>query len=477
MKRSFWGTINCVLTICLLIASLSFLTNLMERKASVIKYRPFFEQKADFDVLFMGTSHVINGVFPMELWNDYGIVSYNFGGHATSIPTTYWILKNALDYTNPKLVVVDCLRVDALTKTFGQDHIHISFDAFPLSKTKIAAVMDLADTNIFFEAIGKENNSASDEIASIGLLWNFSQYHFRWAELTAQDFTPNITKEKGAESRIAVALPDDTSQVDRSGRLEDNIGIEYLRKIIEDCQSQNIEVLLTYLPFPAGSVDWANANRVYDIAEEYDINYINFLDMDIVDFNTDCYDASSHLNPSGARKVTDYLGKYIMEHYKIPDQRGNPDYSDWFEDYENYKKMKTNNLQNQRSLDTYLMLLSDKNLDAVIEIINADIWSDNKFICLVKNLGVDMSNVSDATNCLMICRGGKQVEAVSLDRDADTKTDTVMGLLRISHDESEKYSVYLNDTACFIPSENENWNFRIYVRDSETLSTVGQAVF
>jgi hypothetical protein len=62
----------------------------MERKASDFKYANFFEQDEDFDVLFFGTSHVINGIFPMELWNDYGIVSYNFGGHGNEIATSYW---------------------------------------------------------------------------------------------------------------------------------------------------------------------------------------------------------------------------------------------------------------------------------------------------------------------------------------------------------------------------------------------------
>lgn len=477
MKRKLWRIISCVLTLCLLAVSLNFLANLMERKDSIEKYQPFFEQETDFDVLFMGTSHVINGVFPMELWNDYGIISYNFGNHGTSIPTIYWFLENALDYTNPKLVVIDCLRIEGSSKISDTGFIHTSMDCFPLSTTKIAAAMDLTDSNILLEALGKGSKSTTRRKTPISLLWKFSLYHSRWTELTAQDFIPNITKEKGADSRIAVATPNDTSQVDRSGKLKDNIGVEYLRKMIENCQSREMAVLLTYLPFPAGGSDWANANRIYEIAEEYDVNYINFLDMDIVDYDTDCFDSNSHLNPSGARKVTDYLGKYIMENYQIPDQRSNPEYSGWFEDYEEYKAMKEKNLEAQSKWDAYLMLLADKNLDSIIEIGNPKMWNDNKFVNLVENLGVDISGVSDATNYLIIRRGGMQAETAALDMSTNTQMDTVMGLLHISHDESGEYSVYLNDTACFLPGEDSNGNIRIYVRDSETLSTVGQAVF
>ena len=35
----------------------------------------------------------------------------------------------------------------------------------------------------------------------------------------------------------------------------------------------------------------------------------------VADYATDCFDAHEHLNPSGARKVSDYLGRYVTEHY------------------------------------------------------------------------------------------------------------------------------------------------------------------
>ena len=68
----------CLLVICMTVISLKGMTDLSQRKSSDFKYRPFFEQEEDFDIIFLGTSHVINGIFPMELWNDYGFFSYNF---------------------------------------------------------------------------------------------------------------------------------------------------------------------------------------------------------------------------------------------------------------------------------------------------------------------------------------------------------------------------------------------------------------
>lgn len=157
----------CVLlTVLLTVSGILGLSDLLEAEASDYKYIPFFEEKNDFDVLFMGTSHVINAVFPMELWNDHGITSYNFGGHANEMATTYWCMMNALDYKTPKLVVIDCFLIDSDAKvSIHPEYLHYSLDAFPLSITKIKTAYDLVDNDRRLE-----------------LLWNFSIFHDRWGK-------------------------------------------------------------------------------------------------------------------------------------------------------------------------------------------------------------------------------------------------------------------------------------------------------
>ena len=63
-------------------------------------YYDFYQQEQDFDVLFLGTSHVLNAVYPMELWRDYGIVSYNMANHSENICT----LKLKIDKTRSIII-------------------------------------------------------------------------------------------------------------------------------------------------------------------------------------------------------------------------------------------------------------------------------------------------------------------------------------------------------------------------------------
>ena len=37
----------------------------------------------------------------------------------------------------------------------------------------------------------------------------------------------------------------------------------------------------------------------------------------------------SHLNHGGAKKYTEYLGKWLNENYDIPDRRGQSGYESW----------------------------------------------------------------------------------------------------------------------------------------------------
>ena len=433
IPRVVKNIIGVVMTVVLVVLMLSKLTTLMEAKRSVEKYADFFEQEEDFDVLFFGTSHVINAVYPMELWNDYGIVSYNFGGHANNIPTSYWVMRNALEYTNPKLVVIDCLKLSNETKiaTDSFSYAHLSMDVFPTSLTKIQGILDLMKDDAMEKYLAKNPETEDEEERTIiGLLWDFSVYHSRWSELTSEDFEIEKNLEKGAESRINV-VRGQLDKIDSSSKTADGrTGEKYLRKMIEYCQDNDIEVLLTFLPFPAAEYQQKEANRVYDIAEEYGVNYLNFLDMDIINYDTDLYDENSHLNPSGARKVTDYLGNYISTHYDVEDRSGDTAYESWYDDYEEYTELKNTNLSSQKKLINYLMLLSGDSLDADIKIANEKIYKDEWMAALLDNIEnadiyFDDDDNADYGMKITVKRDGKIIDEVTFNYSYDGTTQSV----------------------------------------------------
>jgi hypothetical protein len=369
IKKIIATIIFAVLFICVLVTT----SKIFERKYSYSKYYDFYNQDEDFDVLFFGTSHVINAVYPMELWRDYGLVSYNMSNHSENICTNYWQLINALNYTTPKVVVVDLYAVDGDSKV-NERYLHNVMDSMSLSITKIRMTMDLLEKDKWAE-----------------YLFDFSLYHSRWEELESSDFKPETDVTKGAEiyTEVTINTPPELipkQQYDATDRTNKR----YLQKIIDLCKEKDIDVILTYIPYSMPTGDMEVANWGYVCAENNDIPYLNFVYEDLdINYATDCMDESHHLNVSGARKVTDYIGKYLTENYNLEDKRTVGEYSYWNADYEEYKQMKFNLLKNEPEEWSYLALLNDKDYKVRIYANeHSNIYYDDELIELIDNINV-----------------------------------------------------------------------------------------
>jgi len=417
--------LSCLAALCLTVALLGALTWLTQKKDSYAKHAEFFEQDAPYDVFFVGSSRPMNGIFPMEMWEDHGIVSYNWAQAGHPPPAYYWVMRLALDYKQPKLMVIDCygMHFDAkTTAVFGL--MHISMDSFPLSVTKVRAVRDMLD-----DPSMTEEYNEGERRSAFNLLWTFPVFHSRWSQLTAEDFRPQKNLTRGAIANDALYpgtfVPDDSEK----GAVFDTVGVEYLRRAIEECRSRGIEVLVTFLPLFADAHQQAAAQYAGQIAAEYGVDYVNFFDLDVVDYQIDFADSAGHLNTAGARKVTEYLGDYIAQHYGIPDHRGEAAYADWERDHRLYTQKKNEALHAQKDLYRYLMLLERDAVDAALFVQDPGLFRDGLAAELLKSLGVDPAQCGEAAKLILIRNGGERAAVLeSLPRDGET-VNTAAGIL------------------------------------------------
>ena len=197
MKKRIYAIIKVIIFLFILLICLDIICNITKRKFAYKKSADFFSQKENFDVLFFGSSHMRNSASPMELWNEYGIVSYNLGSGGATIAISYYNLLLACKETKPKMIVIDTYGIERDYKINSDNFtnsMHDTFDPYPLSYTKYLAIKDLC---------GKEKLMDY----AMEFLFNFSIYHTRWNELEAEDFKNTKEYEKGAVSRINVAKP------------------------------------------------------------------------------------------------------------------------------------------------------------------------------------------------------------------------------------------------------------------------------
>ena len=384
--RFLHGLLLTLLFLALLTGAVSAVSRLLERKNSRNKFEPFLDAPEQHDVLFIGDSLMVNGVFPMELYKDYGIPAYNLSSYGNTLPVTYWVMMNALDFCTPEVMVIGVKDVEKSYKLSGSSSdVHTALDCYPLTLTKARAIEDL---------MADSYETDDDGTPYADLKWEYyfklGKYHSRWSELNEGDFRPQPTLKKGADYALGVAPAADYNLIDEYEMLEsaDGWGFTYLRKIIEECQNRGIDVLLVHLPHIAPHEEQRAANTVIPLADEYGVDYIDFVSMDqVADYATDRFDEHAHLNPSGARKVTDYLGRFLRDHYALKDRRTDPAYAAWDDALRLYTDEKAAYISGQNDLKNLLMLLHDASFSVCVAVgKDAFLYDDPQNELLLQNI-------------------------------------------------------------------------------------------
>lgn len=383
----------------------------VERKEGRNRISNFVQSSLNEDILFIGTSHMDKAVKPMELWNKYGYTSYVLTSPGNGVKRNIAMLEIALDYTKPKLVVLDVDRYwedDDLDK---QVFCYHSFsDAFPLSRTKIRVTLDMY-----------KDNSARKELLFPGLI-----YHNRWNELGESDFQSQNDSQylKGSSYETSIVkadLPKEPINTDSQIEMEPD-GLIEIEKFVQKCIENDIEVLLLTLPYSANNEERLYGMKVNEIAQKYAIDYINFNEShSFLDETIDFRDAS-HMNISGGEKMTEYLGKYISENYDVLDRRLEPDYlNQWNEDYIAYCDWKKEKLKQETELKTFLLRCSDVDLNYMVYVkAGAECSGDDSVVRLLRNINpleqLDnaLSNQADYF-AFIDCETGQAQEFVSPD--------------------------------------------------------------
>ena len=283
-----------------------------------------------YDVILAGPSHMQFAVQPAQLFGEYGIASCNVSTTAQSIPSTYHLIKEMIDRHDPELVVVDLFCLFYPEIAFAPERIHQTMDFFPLSKNKIVAIQDLV----------RENRAE--------FYFPIMLFHGRWKSLTREDymmyFDTNETYQLLSGTEVFSA-PFTPVPIEETVDIPE-IPLRYLKKITDLCKETETQLLLTVVPYRA-DVDNNGVTAVYqqqiynkaaELADAWGVDFLNGLhhleDMHF-DFTTDMMEYS-HVNVSGAQKISAYYGKHFREHYTLPDRIKDASYADWYADYEEY---------------------------------------------------------------------------------------------------------------------------------------------
>lgn len=325
MRRNFKFAMRAICFFIILFIAVLYTNHVLTLKRyydyawpSTSTYNDFYKMKNDsVDVIFLGSSHVVNSMNPQKIYDDYGIRSYNLGNEQQSTLVSYYWLKEALKTQKPKVVVMDTLTLfefqpnEKLNST--ESSVRLAIDPMHFSKNKLDAVKDICSI---------------DESQSLeSYLFKNLRYHTRWTELNEQDFLfPEMERHIGSKGFAGLrgTVVNEVYEPFQIGETSDYgemlpVMENYLLKIVELCDAQGIELILVKTP---AVVWWPQKNNtVSQFAQEHGIDFYDFNDIDLYnqinfDFYSDMAD-NAHTNIWGSEKISGFIGEVLNQKYSF----------------------------------------------------------------------------------------------------------------------------------------------------------------
>lgn len=320
-----------LIVIVLSLAAACRTNDIFIRKTAGERLYSLMESPNDIDIFLLGSSRIMDGIIPMELWKSKGYTSQILCCEYNDMDRNIMMLRLAMQYKKPRLVVID---VHNFWKKSEIEHVVTGYreyaDAFPLSREKIKTTLQLYE----------------DYETRMSLLFPFLIYHNRWNELSGGDFGISGVYRawKGYEyitEKQEIELPDPISlNPEEHISLPDVYGVKSIAGIVEYCNYYGIDVCMLVLPFEADTMEQQYLFSLYQLAAQLNIPYINMLEMPVIVDKENDFKDGGHLNYYGALKATDALGECLSEIYELPDSRENPAVAyEWDNDYKNYLQL------------------------------------------------------------------------------------------------------------------------------------------
>lgn len=289
---------------------LSVMSELMDRNQTpVYNFSApsiFNEMDYSVDILAIGNSNVYSGITPLNWWKEYGFTGYSWGQPSQSIYETYEYLKRIYHYQRPSVVFIE------ISNIFRDQSYADSINS--MVKAKLANLFPVITYHRRLDPDRYPNLFCDGHSPLKG-------YFFRRGCKVV-----NETAEKKAQ-KLFTEEYENVNPISR----------KYLKESIEYCRRQGSEVVLLFIP-SYGAWSYKRHNTLVKEAGENQVNYLdlNIILAETIDWNKDSVDGGEHLNFRGAKKTTDYLGKYLYENNMAKDHRKDSNYKIWDYDLKKY---------------------------------------------------------------------------------------------------------------------------------------------
>ncbi|MDD6435855.1 MAG: SGNH/GDSL hydrolase family protein [Clostridiales bacterium] len=254
------------------------------------------ERPKSVDGVVLGDSESYSAIIPLQLWKERGYTVYNCGTSGQTLDYSQVMLKRVFSRHKPKVVLME---TNAIFR--------------PISRSNMFYTM-LCERFSIFRYHNRWKSIDIDGISdSVNYTWTDEWKGYRYSNLV------NASSSEGymSPSEEYADIPE--------------ANLDYLKSMKELCDENGTKMILVSTP---STVNWnyKRHNSMKEAAKALDLDYID-LNVEAkeigIDWTKDTRDKGDHLNYSGAKKVTTYLGQYLQNTGLMKSHLGDPKYESW----------------------------------------------------------------------------------------------------------------------------------------------------
>lgn len=399
--------LNILKNIILLAVFLAVLSAVVRYVLSVLEWKDgyglktwdeFYElENNTADILCYGSSHNMCTVNHGLLWKNHGFTSASAGGIGLSLRTTYYFIKETLNYQSPKVILLE------MVYSVWESEEYTSYE-------EVMALNQSEDRAALVKELYGDDENYMDYLLRLPI------YHTRYWETSKKDFTGfgmYSLGYYGTWNLYSNGTPNDFSETAVPVPIDEEKK-EWLDRIVELCRKEGIELVFYLAPYNAAVTqdEWNKLDWVEQYAAQLGIPMINFnkLNKEIgLDFTAD-YADNHHLNVYGGEKVTEYLGNYLAENYDLEDHRGQDGFDKWkncvlrYEQEENMYRLKW-----ETDMTAYLKRLDSDNFITAFSFAGSDnnkVMTEEHYLMFEK-LGISREVLENSDEGIILVSRGE----------------------------------------------------------------------
>lgn len=301
----------------------------------------YAEPKNSLDMVYIGGSAAFVYWEALKAYNDYGFTSYCYAHNSITPQSIKYYLEEVTKTQTPEVVLIDLRPFQ-----YGSDIVYDSeyweyepyirngSDNMPYSTTRYNLI----------------KTSTKNKSSTFSFYFDF----FKYKSLVPQNLGLVLTRKinynyidnkspHNYKSFLFVYESNPLIFNDYSHIIEKKNLTEPIKNFFFDtlnyCKDNSITPLFIVHSYIQEEEHKMKYNYMKEIIESYGFDFLNTNDYYTevnLDYSKDLYN-ENHVNIFGADKYTDFVSKYLKDHYNLPDKRNDPNYEGWHTLYKNFK--------------------------------------------------------------------------------------------------------------------------------------------